>query len=128
MNCYKCGTKGHLSGACHLHNQSGSSKNSAHSSNEGSAVVVADEFVYSTDNNNGNLSHAMVLAKVRGKFYKTLLDSGSSKCFIKESIAKRFGIETAPLGFKVGMVQSSNKVQITGLCKLDLMLLGIIAT
>ena len=125
MNCYKCGTKGHLSRACHLHNKSGSSKNWTHSSNEGSAVVVADEFVYSTDNNNGNLSHAMVLAKVQGKFYKTLLDSGSSKCFIKESIAKRFGIETAPIGFKVGMAQSSNKVQITGLCKLDIMLLGM---
>ena len=123
LNCFKCGMKGHLSTVCR--NVSGSSNNLANFRNEGSAVVVTSESVYSTEDNYSNLSHAMVLANVQGKSYQTLLDSGSSKCFIRESIAKSLGIKTSRAGFKVGMAQSSNKVPITGSCKVNLMLLGM---
>ena len=126
MICFKCGVKGHLSRACHLQKNRASPLTTKF---RGDDLACVDEQVSSlqvvASTNNDKLSHATVLSTIKGRVYQTLLDTGSTKCFVRESIAKQFGIEVAPVIFSVGMAQSSSKVQVSGLCRVDLTLLEV---
>ena len=95
--------KGHLSRVCHLRKKSNQSFR-AIKSGENSAVVNDTIFSLQSGTKLSN-QYPTCLSEIAGRSYKTLLDTGSSKCFVKEAVAKRFGIRSAPFCFEVGMAQ-----------------------
>ena len=108
--------------SCHLRKKS-NQESRAIKSDENGAVVNDTIFSLQSGTKLSN-QYPTCLSEIGGRSYKTLLDTGSSKCFVKEAVAKRFGIRSAPFCFEVGMAQSTNKVQVSGLCRFDIKLFG----
>ena len=100
FTCYKCGVKGHVSKVCHLQKRSGARAPKAPDF-QGAAVV--NEFLFSVYNKNDiddmKSLKVLVESEVKGCKYKTLLDTGSSKSFVSESIALRFGCRKVSSSF-----------------------------
>ena len=71
------------------------------------------------------LNRAMVYVEIEGKAYRTLLDTGSSKSYVNQDIASRFGIKPVPDTFKVGMAQSTNKCEVSKMCVVNFILFDV---
>lgn len=69
-------------------------------------------------------NQAIVRAEVHGSVFKTLIDTGSSKSFVNDEVAKNFKVERNPIPFNVGMAQGSTTCQITKFCEVDISLMG----
>ena len=133
QTCYKCGEKGHYGRACHLQKRGGRAprgkweQSSAAVQNAQQSAVVQEvtSFLCSTKGTNSdNLHNALVPVEVKGVNYYALLDTGSSKSYIKDSIAQRFTINRVSVSFQVSMAQETNKCDVVGACKLNIKLLG----
>ena len=124
MNCFKCGERGHLSRVCHMQRSSGPSR----AAKAGATTAVMQEFISSislgTTGSDDNSPYVTCCSKIKGKVYPTMLDTGSSKCFVKEAVAAALGIRSAPFCFKVGMAQMTSHVQVSQLCRVDISLFG----
>ena len=121
LTCYQCGRKGHVRKACHLQ------KNSSRPARNSSAAI--DELAYSFCLANGvkvdeNLSVIEVSSEVDGITYRTLLDSGSSKSFVKASLSSHFDLQDVPSCFNVRMAQSHNQARISKVCRVGLRVMG----
>ena len=132
LTCYHCGEKGHISRACLRRKQSSSApqtfKKAVKTRRENSAAVNNLDWVYSLQtggsDRDSNCINGITFSQVKGNLYKTLLDTGSSKCFVNQSISEFFGVKTYPLAFEVDMAQASNKFEVTQFCKVDVKLFG----
>ena len=135
--CYACGEKGHLSRACSLQRKVNSSTRNSKIRKGNSVAVVEmtspaislNNFVHSLHKLGANdeadkFSNVVAISEINGKCYKTLLDSGSSKCFVKETVANAIGIQKARFCFDVGMAQATNRVKVKGFCQVSLKFLG----
>ena len=136
QRCYRCGEKGHYSRACHLQKKAGSFGRTPKRGTEYSMALENDQnsavvqevttLLCSTNVTKVGLSHqdAMVNIEVEGTKYQALLDTGSSKSYIRSSIAQGFNVKQTPFSFKVGMAQATSKCEVTGFCEVSLKLLG----
>ena len=121
--CYNCGKKGHFSRACQ------SKKNSSFSGNRSKHVATVEQNDCSLSCTEMSTSvvegrnPVITYAVINNRRYNALLDTGSFKCFIDKSIAVNFNIERAP-PFRVGLAQATNKVTISGVCNVNLKVLG----
>ena len=127
QTCYKCGEKGHYSRACHLQKKSKQVSHAFKGREEQAAAVSECSYLLcSTDlifNSADCLNHAIVNLHVGEQVFKALLDTGSSKSYIEESIAQNFGMKPLGVGFNVGMAQSSSKFEVSKVCNVNLKLL-----
>ena len=117
--CRKCNEKGHYERACHLQRKPGFQTKSSKTRYEQSAAVNDVNYlcaVDSTAKRTRGLDHALVPVYVEGNRLKALLDTGSSKSYISEHLAQRFGVQRIREGFKVGMAQATNELKISSVC------------
>ena len=125
QTCFKCGAKGHYGRACHLQKKTNSffrkGKDKVAAVEEDAFVVCATEPVASETK---RFNHAIVNMKINGDVFKTLVDTGSSKSFVNEEIAKHLGLKKNLIPFNVGMAQGSKTCIITDYCEVDLCLMG----
>ena len=137
LTCYSCGEKGHLSRACRLQRKGNSQKRYQKGRKENSAAVEVssqesdDNFIVALqtlstcgDEKADKVSNTITVSEIKGKFYRTLLDSGSTKCFVREVVADNFGVQKVPYSFEVGMAQATNRVNIKGSCTVTVKVLG----
>ena len=130
QTCFKCGEKGHYSRACHLQKKSNMRfKNSKQESSmavyddQQSAVINKVPSLCMTSLVNKNAEDTqMVSVTIKNLTYTSLIDTGSSKSYIRASLADQFGVEKIPMNFRVSMAQSSNVCEVTQVCKVDLKL------
>ena len=129
LTCHRCGKKGHIIKACRQKGHSGFdvSTRTLERRRESSAALNTGR-LYSLQTQSlsmgGHLNHALVSSEVKGKEYRTLLDTGSSKCFVNESVSLNLGVKRSLVQFGVDMAQASSRVQVTSCCKVDIKLLG----
>ena len=67
----------------------------------------------------------LVSVNIKGKLYKALLDTGSSKNYIHHGFARRFHTEPVGEMFKVGMAQSTSNCMVSSKCSINLILYGV---
>ena len=124
VNCFKCGKKGHFSRACRSHTKVGSSSRHVNVGDT-AAVEEASYALYMLGaSGQGREKPVTVFSRVENRLYQTLLDTGSSKCFVSKAVAQNFDVKEVPIGFRVCMAQSSKSVDVTKMCKLDLKVCG----
>ena len=96
MTFYSCGEKVHLSRACRLQRKGNSQKRYQKGRKENSAAVevssqesLVNNFIVALqtlstcgDEKVDKFSNTITLSEIKGKFYRTLLDSGPTKCFV----------------------------------------------
>ena len=129
LNCFKCGERGHFSRACRSQKKVSTFPRSLKNYSVNSAVV--DETNYSlcglgSSSPPVTLSDEKVscFSKINNNHYKTLLDTGSSKCFVHKAVAHNFVVRKVPVGFTVGMAQVSSRVDVIEMCRVDIKVLG----
>ena len=123
--CFNCGQKGHFSRACRAkRNTSGSSSKTRdkHLATMTGEPYLSCNITKATASMREENS-VVTCAEIKGRRYRAMLDTGSHKCFVDSSIAKELGIK-ATTPFRVGLAQSTNKVGISGVCIVDLKMLG----
>ena len=131
VSCFNCGKMGHYSKACHLQKKTGGFSRAITAiepSNQGDFSEEEDlaSLIHcvGTQDFSAKLLHALVLSKVNGKAYKTLLDTGSSKSFISDDASVNFQQKKIPFGFNVSLAQSSSKVEVQSSVEVELNLFG----
>ena len=129
LNCFKCGERGHFSRACRSQKKVSTFPRSL--KNDGVNSAVVDQTNYSLCGLGSNspsvaLSDEKVLcvSTINNKHYKTLLDTGSSRCFVHKAVAHNFVVRKVPVGFIVGMAQVSSKVEVAEMCRVNIQVLG----
>ena len=122
LTCYKCGEKGHVSKACYLQKKAGAPSRVRSVANiEDSAVI--NEFLLSINDSTPS-PKIIISSEVNGRTYRTLLDTGSSKSFVSEAVAIRFGLKSKKVKpFHVSMAEFSSIIQIQKVCKVRLKVL-----
>ena len=129
--CFKCNVKGHYGRVCHLQKK-GFLTTQDRKVKKYSAAVTEDAYVLchaeqlgaANDVISNSLNYAMIHVKIKEQVFEALLDTGSSKNFIDESVAMRYGVKKVPITFNVGMAQRTNVCKVTGVCHLKLNVLG----
>ena len=127
LTCYSCGSKGHISRAC---SRRKSSRFQSPTKRENSAAISNLDWIYSVQgcsnlvqwNDNG--TKGVTLCEINSKVYKTLIDTGSTKSYVNQSISKTFGIKSSSVTFEVDMAQASRKITIDKCCTVGVTLLN----
>lgn len=112
--CRNCGKQGHFAKVCR------SAKSEPKEIEKSKATLNSVDLAASP----GGLTKSTVQALVNGKSVSALIDTGSSLSFMNKSTALRLGISIQPGTGTVSMATTSVTSDITGQCKVDLIILG----